>query len=325
MYKNILLAIIVAIISGCSAPKPDKAPSWYTNVETDYKLYYAVGVSDTVIKAKKNAIVSMRNSLNNELNKLFQNQKYNLKNLDQNTLKKIFNYNEYISKKLSLKNIKIVKSKQFKGSQLALISTPRLELFEKLKIISDAEFLRVKQEYNTTKNFIAIKRYIVLQSLMKNYVKIASLAGYKDFLISTYSSNDEFRFLNEMKDEYDKLRSSINIYILTDANSRIFTSIIKNALEEKGLSTHNSSFGKNSLKLLITSKTEYSKEYTFNKSKYLIKFTTFNKNKKKLAFKQHTFIGKSKKNYKDAKHQAAINLKYRVKKLGIFNLLGIKE
>lgn len=325
MYKNILLAIIIAIISGCSAPKPQLAPSWYGDMPDDNKLFYARGASATIQQAKKVAIASMRDNLNNQINELFKNQDYKLQNLDKNTLKEIFDYNEYISKKLSFNNIKIVKSKQFKDNQLVLISIPKLEIFKKLKIISEVELSRVKQEYQLRQNPIAIKRFIILDALMKSYAKIASLALYKDFLISTYIADDEFRFLNEMKSEYDKLKPSINIYILTDGNSRIFASAIKNAFKAKGLSTNNSFEGENSLKLLITSDTQKSKEYSFNKSKSLVKFTTFDIDKNRLGFRQHTFIGRSRKDYIDAKQQSAINLRYKVKKLGIFNFIGIKK
>ena len=59
MYKNILLALLVAFIAGCSKPKPQTVPSWYTNVPQDYKLLYAVGSSSDIDKAKKIAIMSL--------------------------------------------------------------------------------------------------------------------------------------------------------------------------------------------------------------------------------------------------------------------------
>jgi len=76
MYKNILLVLIIAFIAGCSKPKPETIPSWYTNIPTDYKLLYAVGVSDNVNKAKKLALVSLRDTLNKNIDKEFKKKNY---------------------------------------------------------------------------------------------------------------------------------------------------------------------------------------------------------------------------------------------------------
>jgi len=91
MYKNILLAILVAFIAGCSQPKPEKIPSWYTNVPKDYKLFYAVGASDTQDKAKKIAIASMRENLTKEVNKLFLDKNNKLQPINKDDLEKILN------------------------------------------------------------------------------------------------------------------------------------------------------------------------------------------------------------------------------------------
>jgi len=166
---------------------------------------------------------------------------------------------------------------------------------------------------------------MALELAVKELSVLASLAEYKEFLISTYSSADEFTFLNKIKKEYDDLKNSINFYILTDGNSRIFSHSIKNAIEAEGLHVGNDIRSKNSFKLLVTSKTENSQDYTFSKSKTLVKFTTFNNQKNKIKFRQHTFIGKSRKNAKEAKDQAAIHLDYKIKKLGIFDFIGFTK
>ncbi|MCW8894682.1 MAG: LPP20 family lipoprotein [Sulfurimonas sp.] len=325
MYKNILLAIIIAIITGCSAPKPEQAPSWYTNIPQDDKLFYAVGAADTIDKAKNNAIASMRENLAEQIDNSFKEVTHKLLPIDNTILQNIFKQNLDISKKLFFKNITLANSQSFKGEKLVLISISKQDLFKKLKIISDAQFLRTKQEYAVTRNSATLKRFIVLDELMEKFAHIASLAEYKTFLLSTYNSDDEFEFLKNMKNEYDRLKASINIYVLTDSNSRIFSKIIKNSLNEKGLSTKNSFENEVSLKLLITSETTQSQEYSFNQSKSLVKFTLFDKQKTLLSLRQHTFIGKSRKSYEDAKIQSAVYLKNKINKLGIFDFIGIEK
>ncbi len=325
MYKNILLAIIVAIITGCSAPKPEQPPIWYTNVPTDDKLFYAVGSSKTIDSAKKNAIASMRESLSSNISSIIKMPTHKLQPLEENILKDIFRQNMDISNKLSLRGVSLDKSEEFNGEELVLISISKQTLFQRLKAISDAQFLRTKQEYDMTKNAAVLKRFLILDSLMQKFSSIASLTQYKKFLLNTYNPDAEFEFLKNMKKEYDGLKSSINIYVLADSNSRIFSSFIKDSLNEKGLSTKNNFDSEISLKLLVTSKTEESQEYSFNKSKSLVKFKIFDKNKKLLSLRQHTFIGKSRKSYQDAKEQSALYLHSKVKRLGIFDFIGIEK
>ena len=114
MYKNILLAIIVAIVTGCSAPKPEQAPSWYTNIPQNDKLFYAVGSADTVDKAKNNAIASMRENLAAQIDNSFKEATHKLLPIDNALLQNIFQQNIEISKKLFLGNIKLINSQSFK-------------------------------------------------------------------------------------------------------------------------------------------------------------------------------------------------------------------
>jgi len=324
MYKNIILAILLIFMAACSKPKPDIQPSWYTNVPSDYKLFYAVASADSVEKAKKIAIVKMRKSLSMQVNSRFEN-KNNTFLVDKNLHEQVKHYNIEISNRLSLNRVKVEKTQTFKGKKLVLISIPRINLFNKLKIISDVKFHRAQEADKRALNKTAIERFMALESAVKELATLVSLAEYKDFLISTYSCEDEFTFLIKLKNEYDELKNSINFYILTDVNSRIFYSSIKSAIEAKGLSVKNEISSKNSYKLLITSKTKEEKEYMFNKSRTLVKFITFDSEKNKLKFRQHTFIGKSRKNFKEAKYQAANNLKYKIKRLGIFDFIGFKR
>lgn len=326
MYKNIFYSLfIIAFIAGCSAPKPDIAPEWYTNVPSDSKLYYAVGASDNKDNAKNAAIESMRKSLSLEVTGMFKDKKHPLQPIDNETLEKISEHTLEISKKLSLQNIKLEKSIKFKENELVLISVPRAELFEKIKPVSEVQFLRLKQEYTIRKNSITIKKFALLDELMLDFPGVAALIGYKKFLLHSYNAEGEFKFLKEIKDEYDYLKSAINIYVLSDANSRIFAHNIRAAIEQKGLSTKNSLDDENSIKLLITSETSEVQNYNFLQSKSLIKFTTFDKDKKQLAFRQHTFVGQSAKDFQDAKEHASANMQDKIKKLSLFDFIGFEK
>jgi len=325
MYKKILFIILIFFISACSTPKVEKETLQKLTTPVDANLYYAVGVSDTVEKAKKNAVTAMREGLNKEVDSLLKNTRNQLQPLESEMLENILSQNAHISKKLSLQKIKIEKSQKFKNNRVILISISKEKLFKKLKTISNKQFLRVKQEYDINQSTIAIKRFSTIQRLMRSFTTISSFALYKSFLQPTYSADEEFGFLKKINREYNELKTDINIYVLTDANSRIFVPNIKDAINKKGLSTKNSVDNNKSLKLLITSTTEQTKDYNFFQSKSTIKLTTFNKKKKIIAFKQYIFIGQSAKNYKDAKGHAYTAMSRQLKKNGLFKFIGINK
>lgn len=324
MYKNILLSIFIIFIAGCSAPSPKHAPDWYVNIPTSSELFYAVGASDTIENAKKAALISMRDALGANIDSMLREATHQLQPLDNEALKKISEQNYDISKKISLQKIKMEKSEKFKGDELVLISIPKIELFKIIEPISNAHFLRIKQEYEMNKSTIAIKRFAVVDTLMNNFATLASHTGYKKFLLTSYDANEEFKFLKKMKNEYEKLKSAIGVYLVSDVNSKNFAQNIKNEIVKRGLDTKISVDNEESVKLLITSETLETKVYNFFQSKSLIKFTTFDKEKKQIAFIQHTFIAQSVKGYEDAKEQTYIDMQKKIKKLGLFNFMGIK-
>ncbi len=326
MLKNILFIIVITIITGCSKSTPKTPlPNWYTNMPKSNEVYHAVGMADTIEKAKENAILSMRKSLNSQVNSTFTSNKYNLKNLDNILLKKILEHNKMVSQKISIKNITIVESKTIDNNKIVLINIPKSKLFLKLRLISSAELSRVKQEYQTKRNPIALKRFIILDSLMQKYAKIASLAGYKKFLIPQYEEYDEFSFLNKMKAEYDNLKPFVSVCIVHDANSKLFALTIKKLLIDKGINVVKDIKDRNSLKILVTSKSIKSKEQSLNKVESHIKFAAYDGKKNQISFKKYTFIGKSKIDPQEAKQNVADNLKYKIEKLGITNFFSFEK
>ena len=71
MYKYLITAIIIALFAGCSAPKPATAPSWYTTLPKDFNFIYATGASSDDLKAKKQAIATLREQIKKELDGAF--------------------------------------------------------------------------------------------------------------------------------------------------------------------------------------------------------------------------------------------------------------
>lgn len=324
MYKNLLLVIIIAIFAGCSAPKPEQTPSWYTNPPKDFKNFYAVAAASNEQKAKNIAINTLRQNINKDIESSLNSQNNKLSH-DTKMFQEVMSATAHLCNTFSMRNVKVEKQALFNSQTLILVSIPREELFKKIQPDLDSKIRSLKEKYDDNKESIAIERYVYLKPLISQYAYLASRTAFAQIAVSTYNSNDNFRVLRELADEYYALKSKINFYVLSDLNSRIYSKAIRDALEKEGLSISNKNKDKNTLKLLITSQTDNGQEYTFNVSKNLVKFTTFDADKNKILFKQHTFIGKSRKNHKDAKIQTLGHINTKIKHLGIFNFIGIQS
>ncbi|WP_373069612.1 LPP20 family lipoprotein [Sulfurimonas sp.] len=324
MFKYIIMAITIAIFTACSAPKPRHAPSWYTSKPKDFKYFYAVGSGNTVTHAKNKAIANMRNEIIEELDSSFSNKTSKIKVNDQELISQILKENEHLINTMSLADIKIDKKANFNNLELVLLKLPRKSVFEKFNMISNKRLKSSKENYALMGDKDPwIKKFSVLYNGMKDFPKLASIVQAKHITLST-SNNDEINYLNNLQDEYIDLKEQISIYVLPDINSRIYVKNVKDALLETGLELSSKPKSEKSLRLLITSTTENVQEYGFNRSKSLVKYSTYDLNKKRVAFRQHTFSAKSRKNYSDAKAQTAVHQKSKIKKLGIFDFIGVK-
>ena len=323
MYKNLLIAIIITIFAGCSAPKPEKEPIWYTTPPKDNTNFYAVATSSSEAKAKNLAILSLRENINADLDASFKTPDHKL-SPEPKMLQEILVNNARICKELTIKSVKVEKSQIFNGQLYLLISISKEELFKKFLLPLEKEFKNLELQFNSNKNLQSIKRYVHIKPLMSQYVSLASLIAFKELSISSFSSSSNFRVLKELSDEYKHLKSTISFYILSDGNSIIYTKAIKEAIKKEGFTIYRKVKDSNTLKLIISSETTTSQEYTFMVSKNLVKFSTYDESKNKISFRQHTFIGKSRKSLKDAKMQTKVNLSSKIRKLGIFNFIGMK-
>jgi hypothetical protein len=324
MFKYILTAAIIALFTACSAPKPKHAPSWYTSPPKDFKFFYAVGSGETLTHAKNKAVIKLREGILNDLNSVFTSKSTKIKLDALADINDILAQNERLINTMSMSGLTIDKNEKFNSEELVLIKLPRQAVFDKFSIISDKRLKSSKENYALKKSDDPyIKQYSVLHNGMKEYAKLASIIEAKNITLST-NTLEEINYLNTMSEEYLELKEQISIYVLSDIDSRMYVKGVKDALVATGLELSPKPKSDKALKLLITSNTENLQDYGFNRTKTLVKYTTYDLNKKQVAFRQHTFSAKSRKNHHDAKIQTIAHQGSMIKKLGIFDFIGIK-
>lgn len=316
MYKFLLLIISIVFI-GCGTPNPNEKPQWFTDVPVDSEYIYATGIADTQEKAKLNAISNIKVKLSESINNSFRTKNLLLDTKDN--LDKILNSSLESLKQLSIPNIFIENSGKFKNKQIILISIEKKNLFNSLK---QNTILKAKNIYNITKGNMAINRYIALKKIMKDYPFLASKIELKQVLNHNYNPDNEFKILNQIKNDFFKLKNSISFYILTDDNSKIYYKEIVKAIVDEGLVVSKIPSSKDSIRLLVVSQLKEDIKNDVRYSKNFLRFTSYNINKEQIASNEIVFNGKSKESYKIAKEDSINDCKNKVIKLGIFNIFG---
>lgn len=325
MYKHLLIVITLAIFTACSAPKPKNPPSWYTSIPKDFKFFYSVGSAKTITHAKNKAIINLREHIKKTLNSTFLDKKTKLKLPKSVDINDILKENERIVNTMSLLELKIDKTSDYKGEKLILIKLSRKSIFNKLDILASKRLKLSKENYALIReDDTPLKKYSILSKCMKDYPKIASLTEAKRVVLNSHNNLNNINYLNELYEHYSTLKDQLSIYVLSDINSRIYVKSVKDALKAEGIKLSAKPKSDKSLKLYITSKTDNTQEYSFNRVKTLVKYSTYDLNKKPVVFRQHTFSAKSRRSYLDAKQQTAVQQMSKIRKLGIFDFIGIK-
>ena len=316
MYKNILLMIIITFFVGCGSPNPDEKPQWFTNLPQDTNNYYATASASTTADAQKLAIDKLRAKLNYKLDESFEDKKLELSLNTKLELEQILDANANRCDDISMENIQVLNNAGFKNKKLILVSISKKAIFNFISKKSNKNFQQAKKEFSKIENLIAIKRFIVVENIMKSYPILASDAQLKSITSATYSTRKEFRFLNKLKKEYEGLKSNINIYLLSDNNSKTLLKTVKTKLQKYGLKLDAKVKTKDTIKILISSKTT---NYGYNKTKMiknLTRITSYNIDKKQISAVEH--ITKEVSQTKIKESQLA-----KIKELGIFNFLGL--
>ena len=325
MYKILLTALLIAFFAGCSAPKPKTPPTWYTSPPQDFNYFYAVGAADEEIKARNIAILSLRELLAKEMSNAFAKENHKLGTLEKNEQMQLSQSAKHIANTLSMRNVELEKSEKYDTATLVLVKIARKDIFEMAQKASKKKFDTLQKSYDNLQTKKAVVQYDQLSKLLQEYDTLASYAQLMESSISTYRADKDFLLLKQIKKSYNTLQSEITFYVLSDANSIAFIQTIKDAITKTGLEISKKSTSKEALTLLMTSQTEQSMDYSFMKSKSLIQFKVYDKEKNEIASRQHTIVGKSRKDYLDAKIQSAKSLQAVIHKIGIFDTLGLQE
>lgn len=326
MVKNILLAFLLIFFTAChNTPEPESIPDWYTSPPVDYDYFYVVGIGNDKEDAQNNALTNFRISLAETLDVAIKRQNHPLGYLDENVLNVLSKSNEEIANTILISDLAIEESVSFNFKTLLLLKISRQDIFKNADLASASNLAFSKEKYENISNLPDLEKYTQLKILISDFARLSTYTQLKEICVPRFDASKDFTLLKNIYESLVELRSSFTFYILSDANSIAFVNYIKEGISKENLALHNKMRDENSYKIVITSKSENSIDYSVMQSKTVLKIELYGSNGILLTKKQHTFIGKSRDSHKVAKEQAAQNLRTKILKLGFFDFIGLKS
>lgn len=324
MIKNFIYIFLVLAITGCSVKKvEDRLPLWYTNPPKDYNFIYSTATSKTLQSAHNIAILSINKDLNSKIIESLTSSNTPLHLKDETDKQNIVKTSSLITKKLVFHGVRTLNSTLYHSQELILISVLREAVFEDEKSKLDTLYLPLKKEFKTLDAYTPLEQYVKIDQIKPKLYEIAVRAELLQIISNGYDASEYFAFFNSLRDRFLDIKKSLDIRVLGDYNSLPFVKPVEDGLRGSELEVTKDLKRANSYHIFLTAKIKKKMDYQFYKVTLTAKIIIATKDKKIISTKLHTFVGKSRKSYKDAQLQAESGFMKSIKYFGVFNFLGL--
>ena len=301
----------------------NEPPSWYTHPPKDYQFIYSTAASKTQQSARNIALLSINRSLYSELSDSFSSKNPPIHINSSLELKALQETSAKIANSLVFHGIKTLESTTFRSQNLILISVSRASIFAEQKQKLDAVYTPIKKQLEALYSLDPLKQYALIAPTITLLDEIAARAKLLEIISNGFDGGEYFAFVNSIKDNFKQLQKNIGMRVLGNLNAIRFVRYIQEGIVQQNITVDKTLSEKESYTLFILTAVDKKMDYQFYKTTLTVTTIVATKDKKVIAEKLHTFIGKSRKDYQDAQAQAEESVGKQVKSLGIFNFLGL--
>jgi len=320
-----VLALFISLTflacGGSSKPKPMAYPSWYLNPpQNSGSFLYGVGEGSDINSAKASALSSVSASLSitvsSELKKSESSSSFNG---NESSYKSVVNRVKAQVKEMEFNEYQVVKNQVLGEQFLVLVEVSRHKLFNEQKTKLDAFSNALKQEQKNIKKQVPIKQALLLDKSLQKTEKLTSLALLSKSIDATFDTAPYTQQASMLEASKQDAFNKIKISITASNEAEVFTDALKEGLNKAGIQVVTR--GANTrVQLKNTFLTDEIYGYKIAKAKLSIATLSSDKT---VASNTLALSGKSRYDYKKAKLNAANLLRAKIKKDGIFSVLGI--
>lgn len=309
-------------LTGQKSEKP--LPNWVLNPPADNSLtYYGVGQGSDLDRAKNQALKEISSKISvsvggkTQLTSTVRNENFSqLASVQVNTE----------TQNKELQNYKIEKSEQRDGQFFTQVSIEKADLAkswkDKLKQLDDT----LQSDSNALKAYPVLRQYIAWQKLQPKISEASSLIPQIKVVDTTFQSQSYDQRLLAYNDAARDNFAKLNVMVYSDQPevAPVVNEIIKH-LTESGVKTSSSRTGQTNTIINVTATERQEiifKSYTIEMR---LSLSTKDTKGKIIATNPVNIAGGSVIDYPSARISAANELGKKIKKDGIFSILGLGE
>ncbi len=323
MIRFTLSLFLSLIFTGCiSTPEPIAYPSWYLNPpQNNGSFLYGVGEGSDLNSAKVSALSSVSASLSITVSsELKKSELSSSLNGNEKTYKSVLNRVNAEVKAIEFNNYRVTQNQVINSKFLILVEVSRHKLFNEQKTKLDNYTQELKNEQLQIQKTPAIKQALLYKQSEENTAQLKSLALLAKTVNSNFDTSAYLKEISIIKRSKQEALSRVKVKITASKDASLFLDALKEGLNKVGVTTVN--HGANTL---ITLKNHFQTDeiygYKIAKSRLTISTQSLDKT---LATNTLALSGKSRYDYQKAKANAANILRAKIKKEGIFSILGLK-
>ena len=328
MLRRLAALLFIVIFAGCgggSAPKPQSYPQWYLNPpQSNGATLYGVGSGPDLPSAKNEALSAISANLSVTVQSQFKKSDHSIRtNNSEQTLQDVLNTVQADTKALTFSNVNVEQNSVLNDKVLILVSVDRAQLFNDQKHRLDTKTSALKTELKNAEALSSIERFIIFKKVRAEHVGIASGAELLAAIKPGFDNSAYLDFTAANDSQFDSLKHGMKLHIKSDADTKLFVAPVIDALTEEGIKVEQSQSSGKSVVIELAASTQQDTLYGYKIEKLRLSATTKTASGKTVASKQHTFSGKSRYDYTQARHQSVAKFKKKIAQDGIFTVLGL--
>ncbi len=316
--KIIQITLLVALLlSGCMQPTPPKIPSWMDRPPEDNStVLYRSAIGKTEDEAMQNALKLIGTSIYLDAKRSIE------RTYSSDDVPMVLQNAQFISRSLEFSDTKLIRFDEQDEQHIVLVSTDRVALFDTQEELLKSDMKSIEERLEESKsepNFVQLSvLHRVSKELRRVYARLHILKSIK----GSYDSKRVTKRLKEIRRQYNSLKFSLKVRVVSDATAMSFIKPLQNALIAEGLVVATTDPTPAPVVILLSADSKQSSvDAHFFESIWLR--ISIKEHKDEIATSEHEYSGKSSLSYKRARQLASEKFKKELLHNGLFETLGL--
>lgn len=323
IISYLLISLLLIGCGGSKQPEPLSYPSWYLNPpQNDGSFLYGIGEGHDINSAKSSALNAIAGSLSITVSSEFKKSESSSSfNGSENAYHSALNTLKAEVKEIEFSDYRIVQNQLISDKAIVLVEVSRVKLFNDQKAKLDRFSKELQAEQKNIERLSALQQAYLYEQSISKAQKLVSLALLSKSINSGFDTSAYMEQAAQIKQSKTDALGNAKVSIIAEQDARVFVDALKEGLNEAGIKTVSSNAN---TYIHLKNRFQTDEIYGFNIAKATLSLSTKDANQKNIATKTLNISGKSRYDHEKAKLNASQVLGAKIKKEGIYAVLGIQ-